>query len=110
MKKLFKSLIKIIYVVVLPIAFILASYYLIENYDVSASILMAMLLIGICIVANAVMYLVFMSKVKMLPKIYVEILPIFGFAFGVDPSDNDDNMTWVLLIPFVSFEFRSTKR
>ena len=110
MKNLFKSLIKIMYVVVLPIAFIIASYHIIANFDVSAGILMAMLLIGICIVANAVMYLVFMSRVKMLPKVYVELLPIFGFAFGVDPSDDEGNMTWILLIPFVSFEFRSSER
>lgn len=110
MKHLFRALIKILYVVVLPIAFIYMSYYIVSHYDVTPTILTAMLLAGICIVANAVMYLVFMSKVKMLPKVYTEFIPIFGFAFGVDPDTNEGHMAWILLIPFVSFEFRSSKR
>ena len=109
MKHLFRALIKILYVVVLPIAFIYASYYIVSYYDVTPTILMAMLLAGICIVANAVMYLVFMSKVKMLPKVYTEFIPIFGFAFGVDPDINH-RVSWLLLIPFVSFEFSIEKK
>ena len=110
MKHLFRALIKILYVVVLPIAFTYVSYYIVSHYNVTPTILMAMLLAGICIVANAVMYLVFMSKVKMLPKVYTEFIPIFGFAFGVDPDTDEGHMNWILLIPFVSFEFRSSKR
>jgi len=109
MKNFFRSLIKILYVVILPIAFIVSASYVVSNYEVTTTLLVVLVLLGTCIVANAVMYLVFMSRVKMLPKVHVDLIPIFGFAFGVDPHDSDDTISWILLIPFVSFEFRSKK-
>ena len=48
-----------------------------------------------------------MSRVRMLPKITVELVPIFGFAFGIDPNNTANKISWLLLIPFVSFEFTS---
>ena len=109
MQNIFKSLIKIIYVVILPIAFIVSSYFILNKFEVSTGLLVGITLIGAALIANAVMYLVFMSKVKMLPKATIDIVPIFGFAFGVDPHDNPDKISWLLLIPFVSIEFTSKR-
>ena len=50
------------------------------------------------------MYLVFMSKVKMLPKATVDIVPIFGFAFGVDPHENPDRD--ILVIAYTVCKYR----
>ena len=104
MKNLIRSLIKIIYVVVLPLLFILGTYHYVTNYTVSTGILLIITLLGVAVVANSVAYLVFLSSTRMLPKCKVEIIPIFGLAFGIDP-DQKDKVTWLLLLPFISLEF-----
>ena len=97
MQNIFRSLIKIIYVVILPIAFIVSSYFILNKFEVSTGLLVGITLIGAALIANAVMYLVFMSKVKMLPKATIDIVPIFGFAFGVDPHENPDKISKLVL-------------
>ena len=109
MKHLFRSVLKTLFVVVLPILFIIGAYMILTMYETSAVILITLLLVGIAVVANSVVYLVFMSKVRMLPKASIEVVPIFGFAFGVDPHHKVDEISWLLLLPFVSIEFRSKK-
>ena len=74
------------------------------NYTVSTGILLIITLLGVAVVANSVMYLVFLSSTRMLPKCKVEIIPIFGLAFGIDP-DQKNRVTWLLLLPFISLEF-----
>jgi len=109
MKNLFKSLIKIIYVIVLPVLFVIGTYHFVTNYTVNTTLLLLITLLGVAVVANSVMYLVFMSRVNMLPTCKVEFIPIFGFAFGVDP-DQHRKVSWLLLLPFVSFEFSVKKQ
>ena len=50
-----------------------------------------------------------LAKTKMLPKLNVEFIPIIGVAFGVDPNSSHKEMSWLLLLPFISFEFRVKK-
>jgi hypothetical protein len=109
MKSFVRSLVKILYVVVLPLAFVIGTYNFVTNYDVDTFMLTLITLVGVVVVANSVMYLVFMQKIKMFPNVKVEFIPIFGFAFGVDPDINH-RVSWLLLIPFVSFEFSIEKK
>lgn len=108
MKSFIKSVIKILFVVILPLAFVIGTYNLVTNYEVSTLMLFLVTLLGVIIVANSVMYLVFMEKIRMFPNVSVEFIPIFGFAFGVDPNIKH-RVSWLLLIPFVSFEFSIEK-
>ncbi len=108
MANLFKSFIKILYVVVFPILFIFISYQLITNYSIDTEMYAALGIIGIAVFANATMYLAFMSKIKMVPKITVEFVPIFGFAFGVDTDNRRTSV--LLLLPFISFEIKVSKK
>ncbi len=109
MKNLVRSLVKILFVVILPIAFIIGAYKILTMYESSALVILTLVLVGLAVVANSIMYLVFMSKIRMLPKASIEVVPIFGFAFGVDPHHKVDEISWLLLLPFVSIEFRSKK-
>ena len=110
MKNFFKSIIKILFVVIIPIGFICGVYKLLNTYDTyNTGIMFALILVGIAVMTNAIMFVTYMSKVRMLPKATIEILPIFGFAFGVDPNRNNGEINWILLLPFISIEFTSKK-
>ena len=98
MKNFFKSIIKILFVVIIPIGFICGVYKLLHTYDTyNTGIMFALILVGIAVMTNAIMFVTYMSKVRMLPKATIEILPIFGFAFGVDPNRNNGEINWILL-------------
>jgi len=109
LKSFTRSFVKILFVVIFPISFIYLCFHLLNTYGGSTGLIVSLLLLGACVLINSLMYLVFMSKVKMLPKVTVEVVPIFGFAFGIDPNNNDKKISWLLLIPFVSFEFTSIR-
>ena len=107
LKSITRSFVKILFVVIFPISFIYLCFHLANTNGASTELIVGMILLGICVIFNSIMYLVFMSRVRMLPKITVELVPIFGFAFGIDPNNTANKISWLLLIPFVSFEFTS---
>ena len=107
LKSITRSFVKILFVVIFPISFIYLCFHVVNTYGGSTELIVSLLLLGVCVLFNSIMYLVFMSRVRMLPKITVELVPIFGFAFGIDPNNTANKISWLLLIPFVSFEFTS---
>ena len=55
MKSFIRSLVKILYVVVLPLAFVIGTYNFVTNYDVDTFMLTIITLVGVVVVANSVM-------------------------------------------------------
>ena len=51
------------------------------------------------------MYLGWMSKTSIVPKVSVQFLPVFGFAIAYDNIDK-----WILILPFCSIEFKRKDR
>ena len=109
MKSIIKSIIKIVYVIVIPILYTFTAITVSTKYDISNTLIAGLIIGGVCVVLNSVIYLAVLANVRMMPKITTEFIPIFGLAFGVDPTSDKDKMTWLLLIPFVSFEFTVKK-
>lgn len=109
MKSIIKSIIKIVYVIVIPIIYTIAAIKISTEYDISNTLIAGLIIGGICVILNSVIYLAVLANVRMWPKITAEFIPIFGLAFGVDPTSDKDKMTWLLLIPFISFEFTVKK-
>ena len=109
MKNLIKSFIKVLYVIVIPIMYAWSAYYAVTTYDLGTAYIITLLLVGVAVALNSVVYMSILAKTKMLPKLQVEFIPIIGVAFGVDPNSSHKEMSWSLLLPFISFEFRVKK-
>lgn len=109
MKNFIKSIIKILYVIVIPILYAWSAYYAVTTYDLATIYIITLLFIGVVVALNSVVYMTILAKTKMLPKLNVEFIPIIGVAFGVDPNSSHKEMSWLLLLPFISFEFRVKK-
>lgn len=109
MKNFIKSIIKILYVIVIPILYAWSAYYAVTTYDLATIYIITLLFIGVAVALNSVVYMTILAKTKMLPKLNVEFIPIIGVAFGVDPNSSHKEMSWLLLLPFISFEFRVKK-
>ncbi len=109
MKKIFRAIIKILFVVVIPVivSALVIKFFL--NYQGESWIgdpIVGLAVLGIVVVwANALFYSVFLAKTKVLPKITVNTVPMIGFAIGADSAR--DPWSWIILIPFVSIEFKT---
>ena len=109
MKKIFRAIIKILFVVVIPVivSALVIKFFL--NYQGESWIgdpIVGLAVLGIVVVwANALFYSVFLAKTKVLPKIIVNKVPMIGFAIGADSAR--DPWSWIILIPFVSIEFKT---
>ena len=109
MKKIFRAIIKILFVVVIPVivSALVIKFFL--NYQGESWIgdpIVGLAVLGIVVVwANALFYPVFLAKTKVLPKITVNTVPMIGFAIGADSAR--DPWSWIILIPFVSIEFKT---
>jgi hypothetical protein len=103
MKNFIKSLIKIVYVVILPIALIVLLYN-INQFEIFTSfpVILAFILITVAVVANSIIYMGLMSKVKMFPNVSIEFHPLFGLAVALDRTYN--NNTLMIIIPFAVIE------
>ena len=109
MKKIFRAIIKILFVVVIPVivSALVIKFFL--NYQGESWIgdpTVGLAVLGIVVVwANALFYSVFLAKTKVLPKIIVNKVPMIGFAIGADSAR--DPWSWIILIPFVSIELKT---
>ena len=108
MKNLIKVSIKLLFVVILPILITISVVYLLKdssafNGGVVSWVLAITLLV--CIYGNAIMYLGWMSKTSIVPKVTLQFLPVFGFAIAYDNIDK-----WILILPFSSIEFKRKDR
>ena len=107
MKNIFRATIKILFVVVIPVivsALVIKFFLNYQGDTWMGDPIVGLAALGIVVVwANALFYSVFLASTKVLPKITVQTVPMFGFAIGVDQAA----WSWIVLIPFVSIEFRS---
>ena len=105
MKTFFRVCMKWLFVVVIPFgltAVVLGNYYY-NGWLGFGKFLFELLILAVAWL-NAIFYLTMMRKTKLLPKVTVDFIPIFGIAFGVDGSFSHYNK-WVLVLPFVAIEF-----
>ena len=107
MKKLIKSLIKIFFVVVMPVVsmallFVTTLSKSAENPFPIAGII----LIVMCTCILAIIVSKYLHYVHMLPKVDIEFLPLFGFGIGLDRGHNKKLVDIIVFIPFVSFEIK----
>jgi len=115
MKNIGKALIKALFVVILPLT---VTYFIFSNIITRISVDNSepwfvnvdgfyglTLLVLVIVWANAMFYTVFLEKTKVLPKISFATVPMVGVAIGFD--NTGDTYSWIILLPFVSIEFRS---
>tara|TARA_Y100000768_G_C23981979_1_gene686404 strand:+ start:2090 stop:2449 length:360 start_codon:yes stop_codon:yes gene_type:complete len=109
MKKIFRAIIKILFVVVIPVivsALVIKFFLNYQGENWIGDPIVGLAVLGIVVVwANALFYSVFLAKTKVLPKITVNTVPMVGFAIGADSAR--DPWSWIILIPFVSIEFKT---
>jgi len=101
MQQLIKSLIKILFVIILPIVYSIICYQWIVSGNLVLPVL-AMIIIGILIIANAVFYYSFMSNTKMFPGVTTEFTPVIGLAIGFDRAYYTHKL--LIVIPFTVIE------
>tara|TARA_R110000796_G_scaffold26724_2_gene73873 strand:- start:890 stop:1237 length:348 start_codon:yes stop_codon:yes gene_type:complete len=112
MKNLLKQIIKLVFVIILPILTTISVVYLLRdgstfNGGVIDWVLPIITLIMIYL--NAFFYLVFMGTTKMsylLPDVSFEFIPGIGFYLGTDKHP----CKFVILLPFLSIQVSKNKK
>jgi len=108
MKPLFRFLVKLLYVAVLPVSVLLAFINLLIGYELTIPFIVLGAIIVIITVFNAIFYTIHMKNTFLLPEVTVEFVPVFGIAIGA-MKYGDSDYRWIILLPFCSIEFRSKK-
>tara|TARA_R110000796_G_C14318415_1_gene407505 strand:- start:137 stop:520 length:384 start_codon:yes stop_codon:yes gene_type:complete len=114
MKKALKYFIKLLFVIILPLfVSVIGVSSLLNNFaqecppfTVGEVSFIIMLCIGTLF--NACIYIVVMSKTKLLPDISFEFMPIVGLAVAYDFKRKDPVMG--IVIPFCVIELRTPRR
>tara|TARA_R110000868_G_scaffold95177_3_gene262027 strand:+ start:1008 stop:1337 length:330 start_codon:yes stop_codon:yes gene_type:complete len=109
MKKSIKYIIKLFFVIILPVVISLCTLILLSGETpikgtFPITVIFATLL-GVWI--NAYLYLVMMPKTKLIPKVNVSFVPLIGFAIGYDRDGIIPAI--VVFIPFLMVEFQLKK-
>jgi len=104
MKNLLRKLIKVLYVVIVPIMAIWSAswYYVAMGPDSHAFLVVCMVAVLACL--SSFLCTIYMNKVKVLPKITLEFVPMLGFAIGIDDVSYKKKSV-VMLLPFILIEF-----
>jgi len=102
LKSIIKSLIKMLFVVILPLVGTYGFVMAIPLLNLSLNILAGSLLLGVY--ANAICWVSFMSNTRMFPKVTHHFVPVFGFAIGLDYTLEKPETSWIVLLPFNTFE------
>jgi hypothetical protein len=105
MKHLIKKLIKLLYVVILPILGVgVAISYFMQYGTGYAPVSVIIVVIALLCILNAVFFTVFMEKVIILPKFNIAAAPCFGFGIAWE-----ENGEIHLLLPFSVVEIKFNK-
>ena len=104
MKKTLKYLVKLLFAIVLPIAVVISSIYLvITNWEhTPLMVIVALGIITFLTLFNAFFYSAVLSNTKLLPKINIETELVIGFCIAYDR--NRMKPTVIIVIPFVIIE------
>lgn len=104
MKHLIKKLIKLLYVVILPILGVgVAISYFMQYGSGYAPVSIIIVVIAILCILNAVFFTTFMDKVILMPKIYTR----FESVIGVGLAWQKDSL--MILLPFTTIEIKWNK-
>ena len=104
MKKTLKYLVKLLFAIVLPIAVVISSIYLvITNWEHTSSlVIVAISIVSFLTLLNAVFYSAVLSNTKLLPEINIETELVIGFCIAYDRNGMKPTVT--IVIPFVIIE------
>ena len=115
MKKLFKYIIKLLFVIILPLVMCITAVTLMVQSPKTDLIVndfpLFSVLVGILLLLsliNAVFYATVMSKTRLLPDIDFEIIPVMGFAVGYEY--NRLKPVVLILLPFIAIEISVSKK
>ena len=105
MKHLIKKLIKLLYVVILPILGVGVTISYFMQYGTGyAPVSVIIVVIALLCILNAIFFTVFMEKVIILPKFNIAAAPCFGFGIAWE-----ENGEIHLLLPFSVVEIKFNK-
>ena len=106
MKKTLKYFVKLLFVIVLPLAVSISSISLvINNWEhTPVMLIIGLFIITLLTIFNALFYSAVLSNTKLLPKISIEFNLVVGFAVAYDR--NRMRPTLVIIIPFGIIEIR----
>jgi hypothetical protein len=107
MKKAIKYLIKLLFVIIIPLLAILMTYFeyeYLQTMNSIASVIYILIIIGIFL--NVYIFSNLMHTVKLLPDINCQFIPLIGFGAGYDL----DGGKIIILIPFCAIEIWIKKK
>jgi len=107
-KRILRSIIKIVFVVVSPIlaTVTLAAIVFNDGFISTPLVWSGLILSYFTVMILAVIVYNYLPKVHMLPKFNIEILPLIGFGIGLDYGYNGRDVAVIVFIPFVSLEIK----
>jgi|TARA_R110001606_G_scaffold392152_1_gene560845 hypothetical protein len=110
MKKTMKYLVKLLFVIILPLVVSISTTYLvISNWeDTSVMIIVAFAILTLLTIFNAVFYSAVLSNTKLLPEITVETGLVVGFCIAYDRNRMKPNVT--VVIPFLVIEITPRRK
>ena len=106
MKKTLKYFVKLLFVIVLPLAVSISSISLvINNWEhTPVMLIVGLFIITLLTIFNALFYSAVLSNTKLLPKISIEFNLVVGFAVAYDR--NKMRPALVIIVPFGIIEIR----
>ena len=110
MKKTIKYLVKLLFVIILPLVVSISSIYLvISNWEhTSVMIIVAFAILTLLTIFNAVFYSAVLSNTKLLPEITVETGLVIGFCIAYDRNRMKPNVT--VVVPFLIIEITPRRK
>ncbi|MEK6263692.1 MAG: hypothetical protein N2B06_02830 [Clostridium sp.] len=110
MKKTMKYLVKLLFVIILPLVVSISTTYLvISNWEhTSVMIIVAFAILTLLTIFNAVFYSAVLSNTKLLPEITVETGLVVGFCIAYDRNRMKPNVT--VVIPFLVIEITPRRK
>lgn len=102
LKSFTRSLIKLLFVVILPVVGTYGFVMAIPHLSIASGVMLGSVVLGLY--GNAICWTVFMDKTRMLPKVTHNFVPVFGFAIGLDYTIEEPETSWIVLLPFNTFE------
>ena len=110
MKKTMKYLVKLLFVIILPLVVSISSTYLvISNWEhTSVMIIVAFAILTLLTIFNAVFYSAVLSNTKLLPEITVETGLVVGFCIAYDRNRMKPNVT--VVVPFLIIEITPRRK
>jgi hypothetical protein len=94
-----KQLIKFIFVIVMPVSMLIFTVGTFVSTDYSATSKLMLVIFTLFTILQSLMWIVYMNKIKMVPKTSREFYYGFGLAFGFKDKQA------FLTLPFVVFSF-----